>query len=102
LVELLIDFKNKYDIEIILEPGSASLIKRLPGFHSAGSRRKPRHKNRYSRCFIYLPHADCLEMPYKPVILGATDERVGNQPIEWVELVVWRVTIWGIGHLIKN
>jgi len=79
LIKILTDFKNKYDIEIILEPGSAFTYQ--TGY--LVSTILDMVENNGIKTVIldvsftcHMP--DCLEMPYKPVILGATDEVVGK------------------------
>jgi carboxynorspermidine decarboxylase len=79
LIKLLIDFKNKYHVGIILEPGSAftyqtgylvSTILDIVENH--------RIKTAILDVSFTCHMPDCLEMPYKPSILGATDERIGK------------------------
>ena len=79
LINLLIDFKNKYHIEIILEPGSAftyqvgylvSTVIDIVQNHGI--------KTAILDVSFTCHMPDCLEMPYKPVILGATDGVVGK------------------------
>jgi len=79
LIKILADFKNHYNVEIILEPGSAFTYQ--TGY--LVSTILDIVENKGIRTAIldvsftcHMP--DCLEMPYKPVILGATDERVGK------------------------
>jgi carboxynorspermidine decarboxylase len=79
LIEILIDFKNKYDVEVILEPGSAFTYQ--TGY--LVSTILDIVENEAIKTAIldvsftcHMP--DCLEMPYKPVILGATDEIIGK------------------------
>jgi len=79
LIKLLIDFKNMYDVEILLEPGSAFTYRSgylvstiLDIVENNGI--KTAILDASFTC--HMP--DCLEMPYKPAILGATDERVGK------------------------
>ena len=79
LVKLLSDFKSNYDVDVILEPGSAFTYQ--TGY--LVSTILDIVENRGIKTAIldvsftcHMP--DCLEMPYKPVILGATDERVGK------------------------
>lgn len=76
LIEMLIDFRNRYDVDIVLEPGSAFTYR--TGY--LVSTVLDIVENKGIRTAIldvsftcHMP--DCLEMPYKPVILGATDER---------------------------
>ncbi len=79
LVKLLIDFKNKYDVGIILEPGSAFTYQ--TGY-LVSTILDIAENNGIQTAILdvsftcHMP--DCLEMPYKPVILGATDERAGR------------------------
>jgi len=79
LIKILIDFKNKYDIEIILEPGSAFiyqtgyLVSTILDIVENNSIKTAILDVSFT---CHMP--DCLEMPYKPVILGATDEKVGK------------------------
>jgi carboxynorspermidine decarboxylase len=79
LIELLIDFKNQYDVEMILEPGSAFTYRTgylvstiLDIVENNGI------KTAILDVSFTCHMPDCLEMPYKPVILGATDERAGK------------------------
>jgi len=76
LIRILIDFKNKYDVEIILEPGSAFTYQ--TGYLVSTILDIVENKGIKTAILdvsftCHMP--DCLEMPYKPVILGATDER---------------------------
>jgi carboxynorspermidine decarboxylase len=79
LIKILIDFKNKYGVAIILEPGSAftyqtgylvSTILDIVENHGI--------KTAILDVSFTCHMPDCLEMPYKPVIVGATDEIRGN------------------------
>ncbi len=79
LVKLLVDFKNKYGVRIILEPGSAFTYQTgylistvLDIVENNGI------KTAILDVSITCHMPDCLEMPYKPVILGATDEKKGK------------------------
>jgi len=77
LVKILVDFKNNYDVEIILEPGSAFTYQ--TGYLVSTVLDIVENKGIKTAVLdvsftCHMP--DCLEMPYKPVILGATDERV--------------------------
>ena len=79
LIKILIDFKNKYDVEIILEPGSAFTYQTgylvstiLDIVENEGI------KTAVLDVSFACHMPDCLEMPYKPVIWGATDERAGK------------------------
>lgn len=79
LIQTLIDFKDRYNLRIILEPGSAftyqtgylvTTILDIVENHGI----KTAILNVSFTC--HMP--DCLEMPYKPLILGATDEEIGR------------------------
>jgi carboxyaminopropylagmatine decarboxylase len=79
LVKLIIDFRNKYEVQIILEPGSAFTYQTgylvstvLDIVENNGI------KTAILDVSFTCHMPDCLEMPYKPVILGATDEKVGK------------------------
>jgi carboxyaminopropylagmatine decarboxylase len=79
LVKLLSDFKNTYDVDVILEPGSAFTYQ--TGYLVSTILDIVENKGIKTALLdvsftCHMP--DCLEMPYKPVILGATDERVGK------------------------
>src|SRR4030042_958570 len=79
LVKLLVDLKNKYGVRIILEPGSAFTFE--TGFLVSTVLDIVENNGMKTAVLdvsftCHMP--DCLEMPYKPVILGATDERAGK------------------------
>jgi carboxynorspermidine decarboxylase len=79
LVKLLSDFKNKYNVDVILEPGSAFTYQ--TGYLVSTILDIVENKGIKTAILdvsftCHMP--DCLEMPYKPVILGAIDERVGK------------------------
>ena len=79
LVKVLIDFKKNYDVEIILEPGSAFtyqtgyLVSTILDIVENNGIKTAILDVSFT---CHMP--DCLEMPYKPVILGATDEMAGK------------------------
>jgi carboxynorspermidine decarboxylase len=79
LAKLLIDFKNKFGVKIILEPGSAFTFQ--TGY-LVSTILDIIENNGITTAILdvsftcHMP--DCLEMPYKPVILGATDEVAGK------------------------
>ena len=79
LVKLLIDFKNKYNVEIILEPGSAFtyqtgyLVSTILDIVESNGIKTAILDVSFT---CHMP--DCLEMPYQPVILAATDEVAGR------------------------
>ncbi len=79
LVKLLIDFGNKHGVKIILEPGSAFtfqtgyLVSTILDIVENNSVKTAILDVSFT---CHMP--DCLEMPYKPVILGATDEEKGK------------------------
>jgi len=79
LTKILIDFRNNYDVKIILEPGSAFTYQTgylvstvLDIVENNGI------KTAILDVSFTCHMPDCLEMPYKPVILGATDEVAGK------------------------
>jgi carboxynorspermidine decarboxylase len=79
LNKILIDFRNKYDVEIILEPGSAFTYQ--TGYLVSTILDIVENKGIKTAILdvsftCHMP--DCLEMPYKPVIGGATDEVAGK------------------------
>ncbi len=79
LVKILKDFKNQYHVEIILEPGSAFTYQ--TGYLVSTVLDIVENKGIKTAILdvsftCHMP--DCLEMPYKPVILGATDEIAGK------------------------
>src|SRR4030042_1671150 len=84
LVKLLIDFKNNYGVEVILEPGSAFayqtgyLVSTILDIVENNGIKTAILDVSFT---CHMP--DCLEMPYKPVILGATDEKTGK-PTYWM------------------
>lgn len=75
LINILTDFKNKYDLEVILEPGSAFTYK--TGY-LVSTILDIVENNGIKTAILdvsFICHMpDCLEMPYKPEILGALDE----------------------------
>jgi carboxynorspermidine decarboxylase len=79
LVKLLVDFKNKYNVKIILEPGSAFTFQTgylvstiLDIVENNGI------KTAILDVSFTCHMPDCLEMPYKPIIVSATDEKAGK------------------------
>jgi carboxynorspermidine decarboxylase len=79
LVKILNDFRKKYDIKIILEPGSAFtyqtgyLVSTILDIVENNGIKTAILDVSFT---CHMP--DCLEMPYKPIILGATDEVTGK------------------------
>lgn len=79
LIEILRDFKKDFGVDIILEPGSAFTYKTgylvstiLDIVENDGI------KTAILDVSFTCHMPDCLEMPYKPTILGATDEIKGK------------------------
>ncbi len=79
LIRVLKDFKKKFEVEVILEPGSAFtyqtgylVSKVLDIVENDGI------KTAILDVSFACHMPDCLEMPYKPAILGATDEIPGK------------------------
>ena len=79
LIKILIDFRGKHDVKIILEPGSAFtyqtgyLVSTILDIVENNGIKTAILDVSFT---CHMP--DCLEMPYKPVILGATDEVAGK------------------------
>jgi carboxynorspermidine decarboxylase len=79
LVKLLTDFKNDYGVQVILEPGTAFtyqtgyLISTILDIVENNGIKTAILDVSFT---CHMP--DCLEMPYKPVILGATEEIAGK------------------------
>jgi carboxynorspermidine decarboxylase len=79
LVKILVDFKNQYTNKIILEPGSAFTYQ--TGYLVSTILDIVENKGIKTAILdvsftCHMP--DCLEMPYKPVILGAIDKGAGK------------------------
>jgi len=81
LVQLLKAFKTKYNVEVILEPGSAfawqtgylvSTVLDVVENHGI--------KTAMLDVSFTAHMPDCLEMPYKPKVLGANSEPDKNKP----------------------
>jgi len=79
LIRILADFKDKHGVQVILEPGSAFTYNTgylvstvLDIVENSGI------KTAILDVSFTCHMPDCLEMPYKPVILGATDEQAGK------------------------
>jgi len=79
LVKILNDFRNNHGVKVILEPGSAFTYQTgylvstvLDIVENNGI------KTAVLDVSFTCHMPDCLEMPYKPVILGATDEVAGK------------------------
>ena len=79
LIRLLSGFKKRYGVRVILEPGSAFayqtgyLVSTVLDIVENGGIRTAILDVSFT---CHMP--DCLEMPYKPVILGAADEAPGK------------------------
>jgi carboxynorspermidine decarboxylase len=79
VITILLDFKHKYDVEIILEPGSAFTYQTgylVSTILDIVENRGIKTAMLDVSFTCHMP--DCLEMPYKPDILGATDEKTGK------------------------
>jgi len=79
LVRLLKDFKSNHEVEIILEPGTAFTYQ--TGYLVSTILDIVENQGIQTAILdvsftCHMP--DCLEMPYKPLILGATDETAGK------------------------
>ncbi len=79
LVKLLLHFKKKYKLHVILEPGSAFawqtgfLLSTVQDIVENGGVKTAIVDVSFT---AHMP--DCLEMPYKPVIRGAIDDEKGG------------------------
>ncbi|OGP55376.1 MAG: carboxynorspermidine decarboxylase [Deltaproteobacteria bacterium RBG_16_54_18] len=79
LISLLADFKGRFAVNIILEPGSAFTYQ--TGYLVATILDIVEHQGIKTAILdvsftCHMP--DCLEMPYKPTIQGAVDEKQGR------------------------
>ncbi len=79
LVRLLTEFRNIHGLEVILEPGSAFAYQ---SGYLVSTVLDIVDNDGVKTAILDVSFAchmpDCLEMPYKPIILGATDEREGK------------------------
>jgi carboxynorspermidine decarboxylase len=79
LVKVLSDFRKKYDLEVILEPGSAfawqtgELVSTVGDIVTNSGIRTAILDVSFT---AHMP--DCLEMPYKPALIGGTDPEEGK------------------------
>lgn len=79
MIKLLDQFRKKHDLQIILEPGSAfgwetgELVATVEDIVENGGVRTAMLNVSFT---AHMP--DCLEMPYKPAVLGATDPIPGK------------------------
>ena len=79
LIKLVIDFKRKHGVDVVLEPGSAftyqtgCLVSTVLDIVENNGMKTAVLDVSFT---CHMP--DCLEMPYKPVIVGATDEVPGK------------------------
>lgn len=79
LVELLTNFQKKYHVQVILEPGSAFAWRTgwlVSSVLDIVERKGIKTAILDVSFTAHMP--DCLEMPYKPKILGASDEVAGK------------------------
>lgn len=79
MIRVLTEFRRKHGIHIILEPGSAfgwetgELVSTVEDIVESGGIKTAMLNVSFT---AHMP--DCLEMPYKPAILGATDKVEGK------------------------
>jgi len=79
LIKILTDFKTRHGVEIMIEPGSAFtyqtgyLVSTILDIVENNGIKTAILDVSFT---CHMP--DCLEMPYKPDILGATEERAGK------------------------
>lgn len=81
LVDLLVDFREKYKVEVILEPGSAFAWN--TGYLVSSVIDVVENKGIKTAILdvsfaAHMP--DCLEMPYQPGIFGAESKSVAGKP----------------------
>ena len=101
LIHILCDFRSRYPhLRIILEPGSAftwdtgCLVATVEDKVSNGGVDTLMLNVSFA---CHMP--DCLEMPYKPAILGTHEPAEGEKRWRMEETVVWPVIITEIGLL---
>ncbi len=81
LIQLLTDFKKKHNVNIILEPGSAfawetgDLVSTVMDIIENNGVQTAILDTSFT---CHMP--DCLEMPYRPTIKGASSQVESNQP----------------------
>lgn len=79
LIRILKKFREKYDLEVVLEPGEAVgwqtgyLVSSVLDIMNSGGIQVAVLDTSFT---AHMP--DCLEMPYKPKIYGATDAQEGK------------------------
>lgn len=79
LVKILTAFRNKYDLEVILEPGSAFAWETGELVSTVGDIVSNRGIRTAILDVSFTAHMpDCLEMPYKPAVIGGTDPEEGK------------------------
>jgi carboxynorspermidine decarboxylase len=79
LIKLLSAFKKKYNVDVILEPGSAFAWQTGTLLSSVVDIVESKGIKTAILDVSFTAHMpDCLEMPYKPKITGATDEIEGK------------------------
>ena len=79
LIKIVADFKSKHSVQIILEPGSAFTYQTGYLVSTVLDIVENNGINTAILDISFTCHMpDCFEMPYKPVILGATDEIAGK------------------------
>lgn len=79
IIDLLKRFKEKYQVEVILEPGSAFAWQTGYLVASVLDIVKNGGLKTAMLDISFTAHApDCLEMPYKPQIIGATNQTEGK------------------------
>lgn len=80
LISLIRNIRSKYDLDVILEPGSA--VAWQTGYLTSTVEDIIDSRGIYAVVLdvsISAHMPDCIEMPYKPVVLGATDA-IPDQP----------------------
>ncbi|MEQ9424432.1 MAG: carboxynorspermidine decarboxylase [Cyclobacteriaceae bacterium] len=81
LIKILKAFKSKHDVHVILEPGSAiawetgDLVSSILDIVESNG-----VKTAILDCSFTCHMPDCLEMPYKPAVIGASKDPIPGKP----------------------
>lgn len=79
LVKILTDFRKKHNVEILLEPGSAIAWETGDLYSQVMDIHESRGIQTAILNMSFTAHTpDCLEMPYRPKVVGATDPIEGK------------------------
>jgi carboxynorspermidine decarboxylase len=79
LIKILTEFRKKHDVEILLEPGSAIAWETGDLYSQVMDIHESRGIQTAILNMSFTAHTpDCLEMPYRPKVVGATDPIEGK------------------------